>query len=352
MSTADRVLVVGPSWVGDMVMAQALYRQLAARRPRPEIHVLAGAWSGPVLARMPEVDRTIELPAGHGELALLERFRLGRKLSAERYTQAIVLPRSLKAALVPFFARARQRTGFRGEWRFGLINDMRSFDLQHHDQTVKRFLALGTPANLADLPAAEPPRLRVDAKNLARCEAALGLAPSTTRVALLPGAEFGPAKRWPAGHYAALAARLASAGLQVLVLGSGRERSIGAEVLGPLAPPVAYNLCGLTELADVVDLLSTAAVAVSNDSGLMHVAAAVGCHVVALYGSSSPTFTPPLTSRRHIFHLGLQCSPCHQRDCPLGHLRCLSDIGVESVFTTVCEVLSGAPGRLERGVAS
>lgn len=323
-------------------MAQALYKHLALQAPRPEIHVLAPAWSAPILARMPEVDRAIELPTRHRELGLRARFRLGRALRAQHYDQAIVLPRSFKAALVPFFARARRRTGFRGEWRFGLINDVRKFDARRLDQTIKRFVALGTRSGTHETPPIEMPSLRVDPTNLARCEHALGLTSRARRIALLPGAEYGPAKRWPAAHFAALARRLAAAGHQVLVLGSAKERSLGDEVVGSLPPTAAANLCGLTDLADAVDLLSTAPVAICNDSGLMHVAAAVGCYVVALYGSSSPAFTPPLTSRNHIFYLALDCSPCHQRVCPLGHLRCLTEIGVDAVFAVTERALAGA----------
>jgi heptosyltransferase-2 len=335
VTPSPKLLVVGPSWVGDMVMAQALYRQLAQRSPRPEIHVLAPAWSLPLLERMPEVSRAIELPAGHGELALRKRYRLGRSLRSADYAQAIVLPRSWKSALVPYFARARRRTGYRGEWRYGLINDMRRFDPARLDQTVKRFGTLGTPVDGSAPPAIEAPRLRVQPDNLARLERSLALGSRAgSPIALLPGAEYGPAKRWPVGHFAALAERLAQSGRQVWVLGSAKETALG-EQIAARKPHSIVNLCGRTSLADAVDLLSACPVAVSNDSGLLHIAAAVGCYVVALYGSSSPDFTPPLTRRKRIFHLGLECSPCHQRSCPLQHLRCLNEISVDEVLAAV-----------------
>lgn len=334
MTAADKVLVVGPSWVGDMVMAQALYKLIRQRSPAAEIHVVAPPWSLPVLERMPEVARGIELAVGHGELGLGRRLSLGRRLRRERYGRAVVLPRSAKSAVVPWFARVPRRTGFRGEWRYGLLNDVRRLDARL-DQTVKRFVALGQAPGEAPfdvLPRELQPRLRSDARNLERLRAVHGLEAGAPFAALMPGAEYGPAKRWPAAHFGALAAALASAGNDVVLLGSAKERAIGEEVAAGAGNARVRNLCGATSLADVVDLLAAADVAVSNDSGLLHVAAAAGAPVVALYGSSSPRFTPPLTESAAIVWLELECSPCFARECPLGHLRCLNDLSPAMVL--------------------
>jgi heptosyltransferase-2 len=334
VNAADKVLIVGPSWVGDMVMAQALYKLLRQQDPSVEIHVVAPAWSLPVLERMPEVARGIELAVGHGELGLRRRWALARRLRAERYTRAIVLPRSAKAALVPWLAGVPRRTGFRGEWRYGLLNDIRSIDTSL-DQTVKRFVALGMPRGGAapgPLPVALQPRLRSDPQNLERLRAAHGLTRGAPFAALMPGAEYGPAKRWPAAHFGALAAALAAGGADVVVLGSAKERSIGDDVVTRAANARVRNLAGATSLADVVDLLAVSEVAVSNDSGLLHVAAAAGASVVALYGSSSPKFTPPLTEAAAVVSLELECSPCFARECPLKHLRCLNELSPATVL--------------------
>jgi len=339
----DKVLVVGPSWVGDMVMAQALYKLLRQQDPHTEIHVVAPPWSLPVLERMPEVARGMELAVGHGEVGLRRRWNLARRLRAERYTRAIVLPRSAKAALVPWLAQIPLRTGFRGEWRYGLLNDVRSLD-PRLDQTVKRFVALGRPRgeSAADpVPAALQPRLRSDARNLERLRAAHGLTPGAPLAALMPGAEYGPAKRWPAAHFGSLAATLASAGADVIVLGSAKERSLGDEVAARAATARVRNLCGSTSLADVVDLLAASDVAVSNDSGLLHVAAAAGAPVVAIYGSSSPKFTPPLTDTAAVVSLEIECSPCFARECPLKHLRCLNDLTPATVLRAVDTLRAG-----------
>ncbi len=342
MSARDKVLVVGPSWVGDMVMAQALYRLLAKRLPAPDVHVLAPAWSLPLIARMPEVARGIEMPLGHGDLRVGVRRRIGLRLRAEGYSQAIVLPRSLKAALVPWFARIPRRTGFRGELRYGLLTDLRKLD-ERLDQTVKRFAALGVdPPDEPPfaLPRDLDPRLDVDPANQDRLRRELALSDGARIVALMPGAEYGPAKRWPAASYAALASALADAGADVIVLGSAKEHPLGDEIRAVAASSRVRNLCGATTLADVVDLIAAADVAISNDSGLLHVAAATGTHVVAIYGSSSPAFTPPLTAAATVLYRGLDCSPCFARECPLGHLRCLREIAVSEVLDAVERVFA------------
>lgn len=341
MTASETLLVVGPSWVGDMVMAQSLYRFLRTRDPEIAIDVLAPPWSLPLLARMPEVRRGIELPFAHGELGLGRRRALGRTLQ-RRYDRAIVLPRSLKSALVPWFARIPKRTGFRGEWRYGLINDRRPFDAGRLDQTVKRFLALGLDAPGSELPAAPEPRLRVDGAARTATVERLKLTSDRPVVALMPGAEYGPAKQWPTEYFARLAARLAAGGRQIWILGSAKEADLGQAIMNGAAYAPVRNLCGETTLVEAVDLLSLAGAAVSNDSGLMHVAAAVGTHVVALYGSSTPDFTPPLTARRTIHYRRLDCSPCFRRTCPLGHLDCLRGIEVDAVAADV-ENLPGAP---------
>lgn len=347
MTPSSAILVVGPSWVGDMVMAQSLYKLLRQRVPDLEIDVLAPSWSLPLLERMPEVRRGIELRVRHGELGWGARRALGRSLSG-RYARAIVLPRSLKSALVPWFARIPQRTGFRGEWRYGLINDRRPFDERKLDQTVKRFLALGLGRDESGLPPAPEPRLASDPASQAAVVQRLGLSTDAPVVALMPGAEYGPAKQWPPESFAALAARLAGRGVLVWILGSEKEKALGESIAAAASSTRVRNLCGRTALVDTVDLLAQSAAAVSNDSGLMHVAAAVGTEVVALYGSSTPDFTPPLTSRARIHYRRLDCSPCFARDCPLGHRDCLRGIGVEGVAASVESALAVAGSRSAR----
>jgi heptosyltransferase-2 len=312
-------------------MAQALFILLHERDPERHIDVLAPGWSLPVVARMPQVRRGIAAETGHGEIGLGKRRRIGYELRETGYDHAIVLPRSLKSALIPWFARVPRRTGYRGESRYLLINDMRPFDKAVLDQTVKRFVALGLEPSEA-VPEIPFPALNVDNVNQQRIMHELGLTTARPVVAMMPGAEYGPAKCWPLDYFAELAALLASEGFDVWVLGSDKDAAAGKHIA---AHSEAANICGRTSLEEVIDLLGFAQQAISNDSGLMHVAAAVGAHVHGIYGSSSPGFTPPLTMARDIHHLGLECSPCFQRECPLGHLRCLRDIGVGKVLNAV-----------------
>ena len=331
--TSAATLIVGPSWVGDMVMAQALFILLKDRRPGDEIDVLAPAWSLPIVARMPEIRRGIAAETGHGELSLGKRRRIGYALREEGYEQAIVLPRSLKSALIPWFARIPKRTGFRGESRYGLINDIRPFDRSLLDQTVKRYVALGLEPGEA-LPEVPFPALTIDRQKQAAVMESLGIATEKPVIAMMPGAEYGPAKCWPLDYFAELSALLVGEGFDVWVLGSDKDGPAGERIASASA---AHNLCGRTSLEDVIDLLGYTEQAISNDSGLMHVAAAVGTHVHGIYGSSSPAFTPPLTSARDIHWLDLDCSPCFERTCPLGHLRCLKELDVAQVHRTVTD---------------
>ena len=338
-----RILVVGPSWVGDMVMAQSLFMTLKAAGPCA-IDVLAPGWSLPILARMPEVRQGIAMPLGHGQFELATRWRLGRTLARGGYDQAIVLPGSLKSALAPFFAGIGRRTAFRGEMRYGLVNDMRPLDKAALPMTVQRFVTLGLPAG-KPLPHPLPrPRLVADAANQARLRAAHGLSAERPAVAFMPGAEYGPAKQWPLPHFAALARELVARGHRVWVLGGGKDAAAGAQIAAEAGSGVV-NLCGRTELGDAVDLLALAAAAVTNDSGLMHVAAALNRPLVAVYGSSTPDHTPPLTDRVAVRYLRLECSPCFERVCPLGHTRCLTEISPASVLAALESLGVGArPG--------
>lgn len=350
MGTYAKKLIMGPSWIGDMIMAQSLYKLLVSRNSEIEIHVVAPPWSISVLERMPEVAKAFELPVVHGELGLSKRWALGRSLRREGYQQAIVLPRSLKPSLIPFFASIPIRTGFSYKWRdrIGLINDRRLRDPVYLHQTVKKYVFLGLDPEEGQLPSIPNPQLDVDGSNLRAIIERLGLNLEMETVALMPGAEHGMAKRWPGEHYAELASRLAGVGLQVWILGSEKERGLGDVVSRSANHPNVKNLCGKTSLTDAIDLLSVVRVAVTNDSGLMHVAAAVKTHVVGIYGSSSPDFTPPLTDKKDVFHLGLECSPCYSMECPLSHFRCMKEILVDEIFSSVITVL-GAPGNSDDG---
>lgn len=329
-----KVLVIGPSWVGDTVLAQPLFQRLHERHPGLCLDVMGPAWTLPLLQRMPQVHEAIPLPIGHGEFAATKRWRLGRALRPRGYQQAIVLPNSWKSALIPFAAGIPRRTGFVGEFRHGLLNDARVLDKSALALMVERFCAL---AEDRDAP-------------LHRPMAALALSPSLTNQAVLrqrlhlggarpiaclcPGAEYGAAKRWPNAHFAQLAGVLQQRGYEVWVLGSGKDKPLGVEI-ETLSAGAARNLCGETDLGDAIDLLALADVVVSNDSGLMHLAAALHRPLWALYGSSSPGFTPPLSEQATVVQEPTPCSPCFQRECPLGHFDCMRKLMPEKVAALI-----------------
>jgi heptosyltransferase II len=332
MSEHRRYLIVGPSWVGDMVMAQSLFISLKKKFPDCSIDVLAPAWSMPIIKRMPEVNTGIKDETHHGELGLRKRYAQGKQLRAAGYTHAIVIPRSWKSALVPFIAKVPIRTGYKGEQRYGLLNDIRPLNKSLLMQTVQRYVALGEdyPASVA--PEIPFPVLKTDIENRKALLTRLGLSDDKKIICIMPGAEYGPAKQWPVSYYAELAGRLIDAGKQVWLLGSDKEKILGDMISQERSQII--NLCGKTNLVDVVDLVSCAEQVVSNDSGLMHVAAAVGVKVNAIYGSSTPAYTPPLTSEelKKVIYLGLSCSPCFKRVCPLGHTNCLNKISSQMVY--------------------
>ena len=328
-----RILIVAPAWVGDAIMAQPLYARIKARHPDAIIDVLAPAWTRPLHARMAEINELIDAPFTHGQLKLRERWKLARQIKARGYDQVIVLPNSLKSALVPLFAGIPKRTGWLGEMRYGLLNDARILDPIALPQMAQRFYALGADDGVPLTQAMPFPVLTINPDERAATVHKLGLSIDTPIVAICPGAEYGPAKRWPAKHVATLANELIDEGKQVWLFGSNKDAEICAEIR-ELAPQV-LDLAGKTSLAEAIDLMSLAANVVCNDSGLMHVAAALQRPLVAVFGSSSPTFTPPLAIKAKIVTLDLECSPCFERVCPLGHMDCLNKLGPERVYTAL-----------------
>ncbi len=374
------ILVVGPSWVGDMVMAQSLFMVLKRLHPDCAIDVLAPAWSRPLLAAMPEVRASLDMPVGHGSLEWSTRRDIAETLRG-LYDWAIVLPNSLKSALIPWMARIPRRTGWRGEMRYGLLNDLRRLDEKALPLMVQRFVALAYDKGQEKVSDVPHPALHLDPSRVAEIATRFGVgagqanrtaavagggvgeadgsqplpageqASSTPRsidwssatarvmlearadkrskvLGLCPGAEFGLAKQWPEAHYAALARAHLAAGGEVWLFGSAKDRTVTQAITARLDEGYerVKDLAGQTSLEEAVALLSLTHQVVSNDSGLMHVAAALRRPLVAVYGSTSPEFTPPLGDKARIVRTGISCSPCFKRECPYGHYQCLRDL--------------------------
>jgi heptosyltransferase II len=322
-----RSLVIAPQWIGDAVMTEPLLRRLHARGEQVTVGALPSV--APVYRAMPNAPQVIEFPFQHGGLQLRERRRVAKEVEG-RFDVAYILPNSLKSALLPFLASIPKRVGYLGEARVGLLTH-RLKNPKGKPPMVAFYSALSGEADIVN----DQPRLLLSKEEI---DAALAKAhlPAGRYFAFAPGAEYGPAKRWPAIHYAELAKML---DLPVVLLGSAKEAPLCEEICEEAGEGRCMNFAGKTTLLDAFALIAASRALVSNDSGLMHVAAAFGVPQVALFGSSSPEHTPPLNAQAHVVWLRsdpaydppLDCAPCFQRDCPLGHTRCLYDITPQRV---------------------
>ena len=325
---AERILIVAPSWVGDAILSEPLVAVLREPLGEPIVDVLAPPWCAAVYARMRGIGHIVENPLGHGELGLGRRRALAREIRARAYTYAFILPNSFKSALIPWFAGIPRRIGYAGEGRRALLTETRRLDPKAFPRLVDRFVALAVPKGRL-IPTPPAPVLVPNAANAAAAMRALKLSTHRPIAIFCPGAEYGPAKRWPAEHFIALARRLLEEGYAVWLLGSPNDQAAALPIAAAI--PGVRDLTGRTDLGTAIDLLSLASVVVSNDSGLMHAAAAVGRPLVALFGSSSPDYTPPLSPLAQIAKIDIACSPCFQRECPLGHFKCMRELDVEVV---------------------
>ena len=324
-----------------MVMAHCLFQTLKSRQADPAITLAAPPATARLAHRMPEIDEIVETPFQHGRLHMTDRFRIGRSLRGHHFDQAIILPGSLKAALLPFFAKIPVRTGYRGESRWGLINDLRSRPSTKEDPMAARFVQLGLAANAPAVSTYPHPRLTSRPDNVQKVFQRIGKSiASAPAIAICPGAEFGPAKRWPEHHFAGVADHFLTQGWQVWLLGGERDRTVAQTIIENCHKPAhCIDLTGRTHIEEAIDLLAHARAAVSNDSGLMHVAAATGTPVVGIFGASSEHHTPPLGPAAATVSQPLACRPCFARQCPLGHKQCLETLEPDRVIGSLSALL-------------
>lgn len=321
----QKILIIGPSWLGDMVMAQALFKALKQLNPTTIIDVAAPSWSLPILYRMPEISNKIELELQHGEWSLIKRYKLAKELKKNNYTQAIVLPNSWKSALIPWFANIKERIGWLGELRFGLLNNIRYLNKSLYPKMVERYIALAYPKTDRSNQKYLRPQLIADENNITILKQKFNIKDNLPIIALCIGAAFGEAKCWPNKYYLELANILATRNYQVLLLGTEKNLPIAEN------NPLIINLSGKINLLDTIDLLYLANLVVCNDSGLMHIAASFNKKIIAIYGATSPNFTPPLADEVTIVNKNLPCSPCFKRSCPLKHHNCMHLITVNEI---------------------
>ncbi len=340
-----KTLIIGPSWVGDMMMSQSLYRTLKQLDPNNEIDVMAPAWSRALLNKMPEVNQALEMPIGHGEFAFIKRRQIGRSLIANHYDHAIVLPNSFKSALIPFFAKIPKRTGWKGELRYGLLNDIRKLDKSAFPLMVERYVALAYPRDqihsAKNLP--QPllwPKLNVEQKEIDEALTSFTIPQDEPLIGFCPGAEFGPAKRWPDYHYATLADMLVKQNARIIIFGSAKDREVGDQIIAQMVhSDKCINLAGQTKLEQAVGIIAACKAIVTNDSGLMHVAAALDRPLVALYGPSSPEFTPPLSDKAEVIRLITGYHRVRKGDAEQGYHQSLIDIKPDRVFETLMNLI-------------
>lgn len=345
-----KILIIAPSWVGDMMMSHALYQQLKQNYPDCVIDVMAPDWCRPLLSRMPEVNQAISMPIGHGSFALGKRYQLGKNLQ-NQYDMAIVLPNSLKSAFIPFFAKVPVRRGWKGEMRYGFLNDLRS-NKQDYPMMVQRYVALAFEKNRVPQATQLPiptPYLHTSQHQIVQTKSQFAelLASTQDRSAIgfCPGAEFGPAKRYPHYHYASLAQKLIEQGYAVRLFGSTKDQVVGEQIqlsLPVYLQPYCINLAGKTDLNQAVDLIADCVAVVSNDSGLMHIAAALNRPLVALYGPTSPQYTPPLSKKAEIIRLieGGLIKVRKGQDSEEGYHQSLIDISPDLVFEKLTQLLA------------
>jgi heptosyltransferase-2 len=340
-----RLLVISPNWIGDAVMAQPLLQLLRRQQPGAAIDVLAPGWVAPVWRAMEEVDTVIEAPFRHGALQLRERWAFARQLRRRGYGAAYVLPNTMKFALIPWLAGIPKRVGYRGEMRYGLLNVVHRDERKPKRPMVSFYAALAAaPAAVAPKPDALPrPALSASPAQQAHALERAGLDPARPLLVFAPGAEFGSAKRWPAAHFAELANTVLARrpGMQVALLGSGKDRPVCDEIAA--LAPAAHNLAGSTSLDQAIALIAASRAVVSNDSGLLHIASALNRAIVALYGPTDPAHAPPFSDVAESLWLHLECSPCRQRECPLGHHNCMRQMTPEMVWQPLQRMLPAAP---------
>lgn len=327
------ILIIGPGWIGDMVMAQSLFKLIKQIYPSANIDVLSPERAAPVLARMSEVRKAIPLPLFHKKLQLGLRWQIAKSLRKEKYDQAIVIPTSLKAALIPFLAKIPKRTGWLGEFRFGLLTDIREFNEKKYPSMIERFCPLVLPKN-TPLPETLPfPSLNFSLENREKLLKKLKLSePKKSLLILCPGSEGGgPCKQWPPQYYATVADEKIKEGWEIWILGTSKEQETAATIQ-KLCKNQCVDLTGKTSLLDAIDLISLANMVITLDSGLMHIAAALDRSVIAIYGPTSPNFAPPLSEKGIKLSLNLPCQPCRQKVCPLKHNRCMKDLDPSKVL--------------------
>lgn len=326
------ILIISPAWIGDAIMAESLYQTLKIKHPKAALTVIAPSAVADLHQRMSSVDHVMTHDFSRGKLDLKKRYDLGKALRKEKFDITYVLPNSWKSALVPWFAKIPKRIGWLGEMRYGLLNQTQKLDKSLYPLMISRYLALAD----VDFKSGQYPTPKLMAK------------PTKTKlvdtsqkqkiIALCPGAAYGSSKRWPVKYFAEVAKHLVQQNTAVWLFGGSSDQSICDEI-NALTQQNCTNLAGKTSLTEMIDLMALTDQVITNDTGLMHVAAALDKPLIAIFGSSSPGFTPPLSDKAFILSEdNLTCKPCFARECPLGDLQCMTIITPQKVIDQLTQI--------------
>jgi heptosyltransferase-2 len=339
-----KIVVREVNWVGDAVLTLPALAALGRRFPQAEIVVHGKPWVAGLFAGQAGVDRLVEYQAGGAHRGLRGRWALAQDFRREGFDLAILFPNSLDAAIVPWLARVPRRVGYRTDGRGVLLTQavVRS-DRSAQRHQVFRYLELVRAVG-ADGEAI--PRLRVTPEAAEAAERLLrdhGIKKGDACIAVNPGSVYGGAKRWPAERFAALADALAEQHrARILLIGSAKERDI-LEGVAQRMRQSAVRLGGRTDLTTLAGILHRVRLLLSNDTGAMHVAAAVGAPVVAVFGPTDHEATGPLGPLARVVREPVPCSPCLLRECPIDH-RCMTGVDIAQVLNTAEDLLTTTQG--------
>ncbi len=340
-----KYLIISPSWLGDLIMSQSLYKALKSQDPNCIIDIYAPAYTMPILDRMPEISKKIVNPFEHGAFNFRQRYAEGRKLRDEHYDSVFILPNSLKSAFVGFFANIADRRGFKGESRYILINNMRT-NKNDFPLMVERYVALAFDKNIVktakDLPKFDYPKLDVKPLNKDRAEE-LGLDFSKKNLILGCGANYGPSKLWPVEYFARVSDWWIENGGNVIGIGSQKDIPTVAKIYEKLSEKNKKHfsdIAGKTNLTEALDIVGSSTAAVCNDSGLMHTVAAADIPQVCIFGSTSTGYTPPLSDKAICVESDEPCHPCFKRTCKFDTYACLKKITPEMVISKLQQLLN------------
>ncbi|MFC1811246.1 lipopolysaccharide heptosyltransferase II [Thermodesulfobacteriota bacterium] len=335
------ILIRSTNWIGDAVMTTPAIRAIRKNFPHSEISILVKPWVSPVFENNPHIDRLILYNSESRHKGLIGKFRLARDLRQYTFDAAILLQNAFEAALIAFLSGIPCRIGFNTDARGLLLShpvpcgfEIKSVHQTQYYLSIIEGVGLGTDGQDLDLVVNEEYKQRA-----LEIFDQLGISKSDRLVGINPSATFGPAKQWFSDRYARLSDKIQEVfGARVIFFGGPEDQVLG-KIISQITRHPPIDLCGKTDLGEAMALIQQCNLFITNDSGLMHVAAALDVPLISIFGSTNPVTTGPWSSRSRIVRVPIECSPCLKPECPEEHLSCMDRIGVDKVFEAVKEML-------------